>query len=586
MNISIPRLRQMAMVGILIVGAGFAVWAGWIVRGRDSTRGPADPVPDSTDLPKPDFAKAPLWGKLSPGPNAVGFRALWQLDYSRRYNMTFGDKRTYSTGKAPRPILVNIWYPAKTAGNDKPMRHRDYLEIQSAEPRLAKFSAALANYVRNLYAQGLPDKSTDKEKRVLDELLDTPTACFRNANATEGKFPLVIYHSGYGSTFEDNSILCEYLASHGYVVFGSAFQEPSGSSFNVDGKQTSARDMEFLIGYAKQLSNVDWHHVGVIGHSGGAHAALMYRARSDCLADAVVSLDTTQDYFGTSDLRWKALISTVVNNRKNMTGPLLMVANPHAFFQLADSLSFGRRFYFTIKDLDHNNFVSQSSMSGELRHRLRFTKPGRGSGNPPNADEAKELAHLAKVRSGYESLCIYILRFLDAELKGNAAGKKFLATQYRDTPLAGVAPHVVYVPPGITGPEQYVEDNSQPPTPRQVRGFLRKHGSAKTIAVFRRFRKESPTQPIFHPIFGWALVSDLLDQGKTQDAIVFRNYYLESGVDCGGMFLEWGKIYLQLGRKDLARDLFKKVLVLDSSNKEAADKLKDLSEGKRNGAES
>ena len=85
----------------------------------------------------------------------------------------------------------------------------------------------------------------------------------------------MIYHAGHGSSFEDNSVLCEFLASHGYVVFGSAFQEPSGASFNVDGKQTSARDMEFLIAYAKQLPNADWHHVGVIGHSGGAHAALI-----------------------------------------------------------------------------------------------------------------------------------------------------------------------------------------------------------------------------------------------------------------------------------------------------------------------
>jgi predicted dienelactone hydrolase len=246
--------------------------------------------------------------------------------------MTFGDKTTYATDKAPRPILVNIWYPAQSAGIGKTMRHRDYLEIQSTESPLAKFSAALAEYVRALYAQGLPGNSPDKEELLLDESLDTLTPCVRNATAAAGKFPLVIYHSGYGSTFEDNSVLCEFLASHGYVVFGSAFQEPSGSSFNVDGKQTSARDMQFLIGYAQQLSNVDWHHVGVIGHSGGAHATLMYRAQTDCLADAVVSLDTTQDYYAMPDLRWEEFTSTVVKDRKNMTGPVLMVANPHASF--------------------------------------------------------------------------------------------------------------------------------------------------------------------------------------------------------------------------------------------------------------
>jgi hypothetical protein len=251
-----------------------------------------------------------------------------------------------------------------------------------------------------------------------------------------------------------------------------------------------------------------------------------------------------------------------------------MVANPHAYFQLADSLSLAQRYYLTIKDLDHDNFVSQGSMTGELRHRLRFpTAAGVGAG-PPSAEQVKDWTRLTAVKAAYESLCTYILHFLDALLKGDAAGKKFVATQYRDTPLAGAAPHVEYVPPGVTGTEPYAANSSQPPTPRQVRDFLRKHGSAQTIARFRRFQKDSPTPPIYHQIFGWALVSDLLDQGKTQDGIVFRDYYRESGPDFGGMFLEWGQIFLRGGRKELATDFFKKALLLDPSNREAADQLK------------
>ncbi|HEX5272434.1 MAG TPA: tetratricopeptide repeat protein, partial [Gemmataceae bacterium] len=507
-----------------------------------------------------------LWGHLSPGPHAVGFKSLWQLDYSRRYDMTFGDRTTYASGKAPRPILVNVWYPAKSADGGKAMRHRDYLDIRSADAALAKFSSGLADYNRAVIARELLGRPAgelaDKERRLLDEFLDTPTACARGA-AAEGKFPVVIYHAGHGSSFEDNSVLCEFLASHGYVVLGSAFQEPGGSSFGVDGKHTSAADMQFLAAYARQLPGADWSRVGVVGHSGGAHAALILRAQGGCPADAVVSLDTTQDYYGLSDPRWDEMTAAVTKNRKNMMGPLLMVANPHAFFEMADSLPSARRYYLTLRDLGHNDFISQGRIGRGLRHRLGDPGGAEGRDGP------------AAVSAAYEALCDYILHFFDAELKGDAAGKKLLATQYRDTPLGGAEPHVEYVPPGTTGPEPYREGGRRPPSPRQLRYFLHEHGRDKTLAVLRRFRKEAPGQPTEHPVFGLALVGELLDQGKTDDAVAFRDYYRESGFDCGKMLLEWGKAYLRQGRTALARDYFKKALVLDPSNGEAADRLKE-----------
>jgi hypothetical protein len=44
------------------------------------------------------------------------------------------------------------------------------------------------------------------------------------------------------------------------------------------------------------------------------------------------------------------------------------------------------------------------------------------------------------------------------------------------------------------------------------------------------------------------------------------------------MILDWGRIYLRFGRKGLAADYLKKVLLLDPSNGEAAEKLKELGE--------
>src|SRR5204863_389855 len=158
------------------------------------------------------------------------------------------------------------------------------------------------------------------------------------------------------------------------------------------GKRTSADDMRFLIAYARQLPNADWDHVGVIGHSGGAHATLTYRTQVGCLADAVVSLDTTQDYFGMSDKRWGDLTGAVVGSERNVTGPVLMVANPHAFFELAESLQYARRYYLTIKDLGHNDFISQGKIGRELRYRLQFPDSDPAGAGPPAGKAAAERA--------------------------------------------------------------------------------------------------------------------------------------------------------------------------------------------------
>src|SRR5262249_11876333 len=149
----------------------------------------------------------------------------------------------------------------------------------------------------------------------------------------------------------------------------------------------------------------------------------------------------------------------------------------------------------------------------ERRNRLRPS-------GPKQTAEAgtEEKATLATVKAGYEALCLYILRFLEAELKGGAAAKDFLAKRHRDSKLGGAEPHVEFVPGGRTGPDPYRENSAVPPTPRQLHRFLHEQGSGKAIGVLKRFRKEAPTAPIYYPIFELNLVCDLLDEGKVEDA--------------------------------------------------------------------
>jgi hypothetical protein len=522
---------------------------------------------------------SPLWDKLPPGPYAVGYKSSWQLDNSRRYNITFDDKTRYAPGKAARPILINTWFPADKADDARPMPHRGYLEIQAANAPLAKFSTKLMEFNRAVIAREVmqkpPKELSDREKRLLDEFLDTPTACIRDARPAEGRFPLVIYHSGHGSSFEDNSVLCEFLASHGFVVLGSAFQRPDGASLGVDGGLTSANDMAFLVAAARRLPGVDPDRVGVIGHSGGAHAALTYGSLPGAAVDAVVSLDTTQDYHGLKDPGWAPMTTLVVNNRKHFTCPLLMVAAPYAHFQLADMLGRARRYYFTIKDMGHDDYIAQGGISRERHYQLCL-------GDPQQTAEARAEAKatLARVRSGYQALCVYILRFLEAELKADPAGRDFLAKRYRDTTLGGDDPYVELAIEGRTGPDPYAEASAVPPTPRQLHRLLRDEGSGKTIDVLKRFRKTAPDAPIYYKIFELYLVFDLLDEGKIQDAIAFRDYYRESGLDCAKFLLASAQGYQRQGAPTMARTYYRRLLVLEPTNREAADGLKQLGEDK------
>lgn len=524
----------------------------------------------------------PLWDKLPPGPHAIGFKTSWQLDYSRRYNTTFDDKTTYALGKAPRPILVNLWYPATTPGAARRMPHRDYLGIRSDDPLLARFSTKLAEYNRAVIAKEVMGKAqadlTEREKSLLDEFLDTPTACVRDAAPAGGSFPLVVYHAGAGSSFEDNSVFCEFLASHGFMVLGSAFQKRDGSSLAPDGEEGSARDLAFLVAHARQIPGADWSRVGMVGHSLGAQAVLLYQSQSGSLGDAVVCLDTTQDYFSLKEPRWDYLTTPVVKNARNVACPVLMAAGPHAFFELADSLHRARRYYLTVKDLDHNDYITQGVTSKERLYQLHLHDPKQ------TADaRAEDRAALEKARAKYQAVCLYVLRFLEAELKGDAAGKEFLAKQYRDTSLGGADPHVEYVPEGRTGPEPYAEASPVPPTPRQVRPFLRQHGTEKTITVYRRFRKDVPTAPIYEHLFELNLVSDLLDEGKTRDAAAFRDCFRETELDCGKVLLSFGKSFQRLGRPELAARYYKRLLLLEPMNGEAAAGLKEVGAGKKDG---
>ena len=96
--------------------------------------------------------------------------------------------------------------------------------------------------------------------------------------------------------------------------------------------------------------------------------------------------------------------------------------------------------------------------------------------------------------------------------------------------------------------------------------------------MLKRSRAGQPTHPIFDPIFGFALVDDLLDQDKVPDALSIRDFYREVGPDAIKFYLSSGDLLARYGLKGQRDPRVQEGRALDPDNAEVARRLKDLAD--------
>jgi dienelactone hydrolase len=97
----------------------------------------------------------------------------------------------------------------------------------------------------------------------------------------------------------ENADLCEYLASHGYVVIATpdfGVRSRAMSVEDIEGAEADASDIAFLVGFAHTLPDADPSKIAVAGYSWGGMANLFAAAR-DPRIRAMVELDTSIRYF-------------------------------------------------------------------------------------------------------------------------------------------------------------------------------------------------------------------------------------------------------------------------------------------------
>ncbi|KAF1008862.1 MAG: hypothetical protein GAK28_00494 [Luteibacter sp.] len=347
-----------------------------------------------------------------PGPWPVGFRLVEQVDASR--SDTGSDQG--------RPVQTLVWYPAARAG--QPMRYEDYLELGSAEndfsrtpaERRRRTDAALGIYT-------VLGTSPD----AIASWRAAPVRASRDATSADGRFPVVIYAASDSSPAYENDWLCEYLASHGYVVLASPSHGADGG-YMTDGRlpqdlantRAQAADIGFLIGFARSMPFADTTHLAVVGYSWGGLSAT-FAAMADKRIRAIVAWDGSMRYFS------KLMHAAPDIAPEAFTTPMLFIADredpippardawPHSFITRmphADLILVG------MKRLFHPDLAAQSLRLGSMAKHDDTT--------------------LDQRLASYAWMERYTLAFLDERLKSDASAQTFL----------DATPEENHVPPG------------------------------------------------------------------------------------------------------------------------------------------
>ena len=462
-------------------------------------------------------------------------------------------------------MLVNVWYPARPAAGTTPMPHGGYLEILPGDARFDPLAAALVAHAREILVLeifGTSEDELDEEGRSeLGRLLASPTTSYRDAIPADGPFPLVVYHSGAGSSYEDNAAFCEYLAGHGYVVAGSAYLEADGASLGIDAGRGSAGDFQFLVRHAgTQLPFVDASRVAVGGHSAGAQATLRYASHPGCAADVLLLLDTTQDYYGLAIPIYETLVEEVTKGIAHLRRPMLFTTGPEASFRLADTLVHAERTYLTVPALGHNEYIAQGIQ--------RLERIARTAGDAPGPEDAKELARRPDVLGQYVALCEFVRRFLDAHLLDEGE-----APDASDADALAVQ----VVPVGVEGPPPYDPRGDVAPTPRQLWTLADALGVEGTIAVLERFRETDPEHPMYDStMLTGSVVYELFVAGREDEARVLYRWFSAVPLDLRGFFGFLATISEMMQWSDRARHFLEVALELDPEASEIAERLRAM----------
>jgi hypothetical protein len=464
----------------------------------------------------PAYAAGPeLWGELPEGPHGVGFRVMQDTDPSRSFQ-----------GEA-RPIRIYLWYPTDQT-EESAMRFRDYADVAAHD-----FGTDRRIQVGTERIDPSLPIVTAISEQGLARLMGEELLAVRDADPGTGRFPLIVF--GQGIDFESpltHFILCEYLASHGYVVVTIPLLGVHSrlSGVEVLDVEAHVRDMEFAFGRARGLPFVEGARLGLAGFDLGGIAALLLAMRNPDVK-ALATMDCAVQFdneflevphespdFDPDRLReaWIHIMSEAY-----VRGDLPDLETRSLFAQAR----YTDAYFLWVDDVQHPNFTSYAMLD------LEKPLPGWR----PFEDNAKP---------AYEMVCRYVQNFFDAHLQADPGAVAFLQKDPKENAPAGTAFSIIRH-----------EASPAPPSVDDLINILFGKGLEEALSL----AKSSPVEEMVLDTTG----HKALRWGNTEWAIAFFRLNTDLYPKSANAYESLGDALTTKGELESAISNYKKALAID-----------------------
>jgi tetratricopeptide (TPR) repeat protein len=484
-----------------------------------------------------------------PGPYLVGYAVQHHADPSR----TYGDLVDATGRPLARPIQASIWYPAEAAKNPEFITFGDYVDSLTTEVTFPQATGIRKQqFLDGLKLQAFgPEGGITADWARLDRCLATPTLAIREARPAAGRFPLIVYEPSVGSVAFENSVLCEFLASHGYVVVATP---SSGFSARLSPRgaldvETLIRDCEFAMEKTRALPYVDPTRTGVLGYSWGGTVSQFLAARNATI-QARVAMDGAELAAGLDENVRKTFPFFDLVKTTRTPSLVIFDGGPGRPLDLDvyDRTKYADTTLLRLASVNHLNF----SYLGKLQLMCR------------------EIAHEAEIQNfdrNYSAIGSYILNFLEARLRGDGQGQAFLDKTPEANGFGGLL--TIEVRKGIP----------RPPMGETFMEIVRKEGGRKARKILSDARKDSPGVTLIDDMSLWALGQEHYLRGRPKEALEVFELWEEASDAAGPAWMKnriyeaLGKTHLKLGDSERARKYLEQALEGNPNNAYAKETL-------------